>query len=282
MQISLRDLRALKLSPNATAIAVIMVDSATAQGRAYARTVDIVDELGISRPTAQRAIAELITAGFMSRVVRGVYQICVSEEVSPVSEERSPVSVSRYVRTTNSHKQETKEIPNGISGADAPKAPNENPKGITVVTYDDGDDLGGVGMVEPKPEPEPRKRRRSVPSLHRNVPREQWTMDFVYKEFNHRLFLWSRKTGKDLPGDQEKPLKAALRTWALDYGLTPQEAATLCDRFFDSTMETAKFGKGQPVYRQFLYYVKVNLTGLRGTVISDEFVESLYEQDVPW
>lgn len=274
MEISLVALRRLAPTPNALAIALLLVEHVDAKGCITARTVDIAEEVGISRPTAQRAIAELITAGFMTRLVRGRYQLSMSELCQSVSEERSLVSEPEYVRTT-SNSQEVKEVPNGTSGAEAPK-------GITLRTYDDGDDIGGVGRIESKSPPVPRKRATPVPSNHRSVPRSEWTMDFVYKEFTHRLWLWQRTTGKTLPGDQDKPLKSVLRKWALDYGLTPQEAAELCDRFFDDPKQTVLFGKGWIVYRQFLYYVKVNLMDVRGTVITEDFRDSLYQQEVPW
>lgn len=280
MQISLGALRRLRLSPNALAAALCLMDCAEDDGRVMMRTADLAAEFGVTPRTMQTAIRELIDAAFMTRIVRGVYQIrvsAVSEERKTSSEERKSVSEPGYVRTTSS--SDITEVPDGTSAA--PSA-EKSTKGITLVRYeDDGQGLAGVGQSETV-KAEPRRQRRGVPDLHRSVPREDWTMAFVAKEVNHRLWQWQRRSGKTLAGSQTKNLTQALNTWALDYGVTPQEAATLCDRFFDDTAQTSRLGKNATVTAQFLQYVKVNLQNVRDIVVTDEYRESVMSQELPW
>lgn len=292
MEISLGALRRLGLAPNSLAVGLFLMDHADDHGRITARSADLAEEMDMGLRTVQIAVRELIDSGFMSRVRRGSYQIDLSalaprqetaqqtaHEVHAGAQEVQLAASKRYVRTTTST-SDNDETANAVS-SERGRAPG-TPKGITMIAYDDGEGLGGLGRVDGHSSAKDARRNAKVPDLHREVPRDQWTMSFVVKEFKHRLWQWQRSSGKSLVGDHTKSLAPALNRLAKTSTLTVQEAAALCDMFFDDQRETARLGKGVLAYVQFLQYVKVNVDQIRGTVVTDEYRESVMSQELPW
>ena len=145
----------------------------------------------------------------------------------------------------------------------------------------EGDDLGGPGLIEDRPPAKSRhraKRRYKVPATHRDTPREDWTMDFVAKEFRLRLQKakpltldnW-RTAGVIGIGTGGNRMLLALKKWEFEYGITPQEAALLVDRFFDDPRQVSRIDNDIPAYRIFMEYLKRNIDGLRKRNVDPEF-----------
>lgn len=271
------------------AVAVILLDLAEDDGRVTARTDDLANELGVSRTTAQRAVRDLITAGFMTRLVRGSYRI--EALAGTVSSDRSLVNTTEersYLdRTTSSTSSKTSKPDGSATHSQAPSAPNAriNPicrKGLDMARYtDDGEDLAGFGLTEYRPpKPANRPKAKAVPNLHRAVPRDEWTMEFVVKEFRHRFYLWknSGQVRSQPIGERLKPLMIGLRKWQAEYGVSVQEAADLCDRFWDDPDQTSRIGNAVPATNLFLHFVKMNIDSVRANELPEDYFDLLDAQ----
>ena len=149
--------------------------------------------------------------------------------------------------------------------------------------YEDPDeiDTAGIGRIEAPPKPTKRKPTKTVPSLHRQVPREEWDMNFVAKEFKHRYQPIAMRRNL-IGGGGDKQLGMILRKWQADYGLTPQQAATLCDDFFADEREVARISNDPPAFRQWLNYVKKNFDRVSASQITTADIERVEAQEVPF
>lgn len=254
-------------------------------------TKDIAAILDMTERQARRVIQSLIEAGLMTRVQRGVYRIHMPEERTSVSyegtsgdHERTPVSVLLPVSSHMTIDLVTK-TPNGVLvGRSAPPKGYTTTKGNTVADgydADDVSDLGGVGHIRSADRPSKRRSRPATPQFHRSVPRSEWDMNFVAKEFRHRLhpFVVQRNL---IGAGGGKSLPAALRRWEAEYGLTPQEAATLCDDFFDDERQAARISNSVEAYRQWLQYIKENFDRVHIGDVEDADVARVASQEVPF
>ena len=157
----------------------------------------------------------------------------------------------------------------------------------------EGDDLGGVGLTAPRKSLAERvktslKRKPRVPVAHREIPREQWTMEFVAKEFRIRckeldpvtVETWRTRVVISPTGGNEMTM--ALKAWQAQYGITPQEAATLLDDFFADPQQTDKIDSQTPAYKHFLQYLKTHIDRLRMDTVTDADMDRITSQVFPW
>jgi len=279
------ELLALRLTPEQFMAAAFIL-SREVNGQSYTRTLDLAVILQCSPATARRIVASLVDMGVLLRIIRGTYAIQnpnrVSEQRAPVSEQRAPVSEKFTVSTSSTSKTYLALVsPNGL-----PKGAPPLFKGIQIIKkehplagwIDDDADLHISGGWD-APKAKPTKRSRSVPVAHRLIPRELWDMAFVAKEF--RLRISQAVSARDLAllGSDGNKLLMTLKVWEVDYNLTPREAATLCDQFFDSKPFLSN--KVAP-FRMYLEFMKRNIDQIRGKVLSEDFKTKVAEQVLPW
>lgn len=284
---TIRDLLAMGLTPQQFMAACFILDRAEGS-LAVARTADVAEAVGLAPRQARRLVAGLIERGVLARIERGVYR--VGHEVlaeaqgleDPVEAhedpERSSMTAFTPVSSHMTNDMATK-TPNGVLvGRSAPLKGYKILKGFGMRREDHGDDLGGVGRTG---QPPPSKPPSTPPQFHRVVPREDWNMNFVAKEFRHRLHPHRVRLNL-VNGGGDNRLPMALRKWQADHGLTPVQAATLVDDFFDDAVETARLGNGVDAWRHFLDYAKRNLDRVQARSVSADEVERIQSQVLPW
>lgn len=278
--LSVEPLLHMGLSPQQFMAACVLLESLDGD-TAQASIEDVASALGSSYSTAARVVNSLVEIGVFLRPMRGVILL---PQLSPVRVQTSndvdttlTGENSKYVqqtRVTSSHMTLALEEPNGSSNLGA--APPTT-KGIHImpISIDDGDDLGGVGMTEPRKIAPKKRPRKEIVKFHRLTPREQWDMTLVAKEFRHRLTL-ARPDILGGAGDG-KSLTAALNKWQQDHGLTPMIAADAVDSFFDSDVVSTLKESPSP-YQVFLRFLQKNYRSIARSDIDDDWLSSLDDQ----
>jgi hypothetical protein len=114
---------------------------------------------------------------------------------------------------------------------------------------DDGDNLAGFGLVEPKDAPQP-KIRKSDPKTRGKRPEHEWTAMDVAAEFSYQV---GRKYPL-LPGTVSvKQLSGALRKFRTQYGTTPLIELELLRLFMQDERNFKDIGDEAPhLYRKYL------------------------------
>lgn len=284
------DLLNLRLTPEQF-MAMSYVVARKWDGKHHVRTEDLAMVLGCGVRKAALVISSLIEAGLIIRIRRGVYEIKATkraEEVHTDAEEVHGGALPWYVDKQTSTDYMAREVTDVTSlGGVAPV------KGIELITekravrnsYDDGDDLAGFGLTEPRqPKAKPKPKRAEL-QFHRSVPRSEWTMQHVAKEFRMRvsqLGLEAATGGIIGLGTNGNRLAMALSQWQSDYQIKPQDAATILDQFFADSSQTSRISNDFPAYTIYLDYLKRNIDRTRGTEISDDYREKVKAQVLPW
>lgn len=279
MRTTVVDLLSLGLDPQAFMTACYVLTQADGD-LARVPTKNIAAVLNCDERTAQRVITRLIDAGVLTRIERGIYRVGLEDETTPVSDEATPVSVERYVYSHMASKAMTVLTPNGVNTGGYAPAKGENRRSMPI-EYDTGDHLGGIGMTEPRVQPTRQKKDAKPPGMHREVPREQWNMRFVAKEFRHRLYLDCRDKNLYHGGGNDELVKV-LKIWEGQHGLTPVMAAALVDDFFADSREVARISNEVPAWRQFLEYLKRNVDRHQNTEDMNDYIASLEHKEVPF
>ena len=114
---------------------------------------------------------------------------------------------------------------------------------------DDGDNLAGFGLVEPKDAPQP-KVRKSDPKTRGKRPEHEWTAMDVAAEFSYQV---GRKYPL-LPGTVSvKQLSGALRSFRVKYGTTPLVELELLRLFMADERNFKDLGDEAPLlYKKYL------------------------------
>jgi len=114
---------------------------------------------------------------------------------------------------------------------------------------DDGDNLAGFGLVEPKDAPQP-KVRKSDPKTRGKRPEHEWTAMDVAAEFSYQV---GRKYPL-LPGTVSvKQLSGALRSFRVKYGTTPLVELELLRLFMADERNFKDIGDEAPLlYKKYL------------------------------
>lgn len=114
---------------------------------------------------------------------------------------------------------------------------------------DDGDNLAGFGLVEPKDAPQP-KIRKSDPKTRGKRPEHEWTAMDVAAEFSYQV---GRKYPL-LPGTVSvKSLSGAMRKFRSQYGTTPLIELELLRLFMQDERNFKDIGDEAPhLYKKYL------------------------------
>lgn len=147
-------------------------------------------------------------------------------------------------------------VPNSHSSKASYKLKESETKGFTkeikvpMRNYtDDGDDLAGFGLIEPKDAPQP-KVRKSDPKTRGKRPEHEWTAMDVAAEFSYQV---GRKYPL-LPGTVSvKSLSGALRKFRTQYGTTPLIELELLRLFMQDERNFKDIGDEAPhLYKKYL------------------------------
>ena len=114
---------------------------------------------------------------------------------------------------------------------------------------DDGEDLAGFGLIEPKDAPQP-KVRKSDPKTRGKRPEHEWTAMDVAAEFSYQV---GRKYPL-LPGTVSvKSLSGAIRKFRTQYGTTPLIELELLRLFMQDERNFKDIGDEAPhLYKKYL------------------------------
>jgi hypothetical protein len=248
-------------------------------GQSYTRTSDLAEILKCTERSARRVVASLVEKGCIKRLVRSLYVCVPFGDIDDLKRDTSVLSAhsiaSKLVETPPNTSDEV------LVGAEPRPVQIE---GISVKYYDDDSGLVAIGRVEPA---ETEKPSKSNIKYHRTVPRDQWTMHHVGKEFRLRLAQITRMDQDTWrspvigAASESTRLVQALYKWQHDYGITPQEAATLLDEFFESD-DVRRISNEFPPYRLYMQYIKVNIDKLRAKTVSSSHLEEVGGQVLPW
>lgn len=250
------DLFAYDLTPSEFMAACFMLACAR-EGVVRVRTAEIEAVLKCSRATAKRVVASLVDKGLFARPANEVFIVNAGKSGSPMSPAGSPVSLAgspmspeRYVYVADYGYRSSGPATDLLRKSVGVQAPV---KGDVELRYDyesEGENLFGIGAID-RPAPKPKRNRRTEIKYHRTVPREDWDMTHVAKEFRHRLAT----ARPDLAMDSDTPrLLEVLRVWQGAYEVTPQEMAEAVDRFWE---DPSKVRPEPAPWRQFLQFAKV-------------------------
>lgn len=279
---TVNDLLTLRLTPNEFMAATYILTQ-TQEGTARISPENVAKVLGCSYPTAVRVVSSLVEKGVFSRPKRGIL------EVHTVKDERSPVIVADEVTITSDRSRVSHVVdmvdmrhvslvePDGStnSGGTPQSAVQKTMGKIMPISYDDGDDLGGFGLTEPRTQQKTRTQRKRELKFHRLVPREDWQMAHVVREFRMRLV---HARPDILGGTDGHRMQAALSTWKSDHGLTPQDAATAVDMFFDTPALVADLKENPAAYKYFLRFLQTQYRAIQASEVTDDWLDSLDKQ----
>lgn len=263
------DLFAYDLNPSEFMAACYMLASAR-DGVVRMHADEVAQVLKCSRASAYRVLSGLVDKGLFARPTSGVFLVNsvspVRQEVPPVSQSVSPVRQNRYVYVADYGYRSSGLATDLLRKSVGVQAPV---KGDIELRYDyesEGDDLFGIGAID-RPTPKPKRNRRAEIKYHRTVPREDWDMTHVAKEFRHRLATMR----PDLSMDSDTPrLLEVLRVWQGQNGVTPQEMAATVDNFWNDA-DRARTMRAEPApWRQFLQFAKVKTNRSSGEWTEEE------------
>ncbi len=257
------------------------ISSRDFKGQAYSRTSDLAVVLKCTDRTARRVVASLIEKGCIRRLARSLYEVVRFEESSVPFEDTS-------VRNGPYKSYKLEDMPSNTSDEVLQGAEDrpESIGGIDLKYYDDDSHLGAVGITLPRTQPAKKAASNTI-KYHRAVPRSEWSMQHVGKEFRLRLSQLDRGMSESWKSpvigaaNESTRLVQALYKWQTEYGITPEEAATLLDEFFESP-EAKKISNELPPYRLYLQYIKVNIDKLRARAVSSVVLEETGGQVIPW
>ena len=143
------------------------------------------------------------------------------------------------------------------------------------IDYDDGEGLFGVGMTEPKKERARAKRKKDL-NFHRLVPRDQWDVTFVVKEFRHMMYL--KRPDILGIGVDSKSMATALNIWRRDHDLQIADIITAMDLFFEGDTPSMLRETPKP-YTVFLRFLQDQYRSiLAAASLDDKWLNSLEDQ----
>ena len=211
--------------------------------------------------TVRRGLKALEEAGFISRKVvkkggglQGPSLIKIgNSNVHPAGDANVHPTGGKVTNSRNSHIANKPLVPNSQSSYKLKDFESEiQLKEIQVPMRkydDDGDNLAGFGLVEPKDAPQP-KIRRSDPKTRGRRPEHEWTPMDVAAEFSYQV---GRKYPL-LPGTVNvKTLSGALAKFRKQYETTPLLELELLRIFMADESNFRNIGDEAPfLYKMFL------------------------------
>lgn len=234
---------------------------AGSEGVVKARIADLCSQtLKTNEKTVRRALKALEGAGLISRVktkrangLRGMDTYRIGTQMSARKED-SNVHASHDYRSPSKTTSKPL-VPNSQSSyqlKDLGNKEKENLKEIKVPMRkwdDDGDDLAGFGLVEPRDVPEQRVRK-SDPRTRGKRPEHEWTPMDVAAEFSFRV---GRKYPL-LPGTVNvRSLSGALSKFRKQYGTTALIELELLKMFMEDERNFKDLGDEAPhLYKKYL------------------------------
>lgn len=251
------------------------------RGQSYTRTSDLADILKCQERKARRIVASLIQKGCIRRAMRSLYEVVPFED--SVDLKTVSTDLSAHSKASKLEDMPSKTSNEVLQGAEYRP---ESTGGIVVKYYDDDSQLGGIGQLEPKQVKKPAKTAKST-KYHRTIPRSEWTMQHVGKEFRLRLAQINRGSADSWRSpvigvaNESTRLVQALYKWQSEYGITPEEAAILLDEFFESD-DVSRISNELPPYRLYMQYIKVNIDKLRARTVTSDVLEEIGGQVLPW
>lgn len=274
---TVNDLLAMDLPPMEFKAACFMLTHDD-HGVVRMETQMVADVLKVAPSTARKVIANLVEIGLFTRPSRGVFLTTERSVESVSTDERSVASDLRYVQVADiaTMSYGSKEEPDGSSFSGG-SAPVKGMKGVQImpIDYDEGDDLGGIGFIGERPaKTKPSRRKRDL-KYHRLTPRDKWDMAYVVKEFRHRMTL----ERPDIlgVGVDSRSFLVVLNTWGRDHDLSPQDAATAVDLFFDSDIVQTLKETPAP-YKVFLQFLQDQYRTILSSTLDDDWIASLDKQ----
>lgn len=279
---TVNDLLKMGLAP-AEFTAACFLCTRSQDGIIHVKTQEVADLLQVSYSKAAKVLAELVEKGIFLRPGRGVFAVhTVNTELSVVRDSGNKLSVQRVLRSVYvddmvdmSTRLEEETDVSSSRGASAP----EDRVRVKVMrfSYDDGDDLAGVGKSEDRPTAaRTRADRKRDLKFHRLTPRDQWDATFVVKEFRHRM-AYARP---DILGGgvEGRNMITVLRMWERDHGLSVLDMATAVDMFFDNTDLVAGLKETPQPYRVYLRFLQEQYRTITAANIDDDWLASLDAQ----
>ena len=240
-----------------------------------------------SDSTVRRAIKSLETSGYLvvHRTKRANGYLGVNEYL-PVTGDRHPVTGDRTSHdkvtiSTRSNTVDMSLVPNNktynqIKDIGNPKVSEEGPIVLVRKYEDDGDDLAGFGLVEPKASPAQRFSKND-PKTRGKRPEHEWTPMDVASEFS---FLIGRKYPL-LPGTVKvRDLAGALSKYRRDFHTTAVIELELMRLFMADPDNFRGVGDdGGFLYKKYLASFNRNMNKARqnlglSSVTSKEFDET--------
>jgi hypothetical protein len=231
---------------------------------------------GASEKTVRRALIALEKHGYIEKTAtkqangyRGQNTYRVSPKC-PISLDKNdhtncPISMDKNDRTSpgyvtigssdiNSHKSlvpngQNNQISNKLKTFEASETPLKKMKVPMRENYDDGDDLAGFGLVEPRDVPQKKISRRD-PKTRGRRPQHEWTAMDVAAEFSYLV----AKKYPILPGTVNvKALSGALAKFRNQYGTTALIELELLRLFMADESNFKHIGDEAPhLYKSFL------------------------------
>ena len=211
--------------------------------------------------TVRRGLKALEEAGFISRVtmkkgggLQGPSLIKIgNRSVHPAGDSNVHPTPGKVTNSRNSHIANKPLVPNSQSSyklKDFESKIQLKEIQVPMRKYeDDGDNLAGFGLVEPKDAPQP-KIRRSDPKTRGRRPEHEWTPMDVAAEFSYQV---GRKYPL-LPGTVNvKTLSGALAKFRKQYETTPLLELELLRIFMADESNFRNIGDEAPfLYKMFL------------------------------
>ena len=248
------------------------------EGVVKARIADLCSRTNkTSEKTVRRALKALEGADLICRVptkrangLRGVdtYKLTFKGTQMSTREGDSNVHASHDYRSRNKPTSKPL-VPNSKSSyqlKDLGNKENKNLKEIKVPMRkweDDGDDLAGFGLVEPKDAPQS-KIRKSDPKTRAKRPEHEWTPMDVAAEFSFRV---GRKYPL-LPGTVNvRSLSGALSKFRKQYGTTALIELELLKMFMEDERNFKDIGDEAPhLYKKYLASFGTKMNQARETL----------------
>lgn len=228
--------------------------------------IDVGEELGMSERSGRRILNSLVRKGVLVRSRRGRYQ---AVERTEVTTKRPEMAGTTYAVSSNAVSEYVLLVdPNGSTTKGAA------PPGIGMAVPGKISDGGGNGWDEFDPDDRPKRKKARNLQNHRLVPREEWTMAHVVREFALRAH---HAYPERISPSDNRTLLPALNEKTKDRDVTPQQVADAVDAFFDS--DEYKIPPKVSPNAAFLRFLNVYLAG-RTTEVTGDLVQELQRRNM--
>jgi hypothetical protein len=237
---------------------------AGSEGRLKASAAQLGIETGnVHEKTVRRGLIALEEAGFIKRTrtkrANGYRGIDLLDITSPSGTQTPPNQGDANVHTSHDYRSRSKKtikplVPNSQDSNQLKDIRNTEGVSLKEIrvpmrNYDDGNDLAGFGLVEPKDAPQQRLSKRD-PKTRGKRPEHEWTPMDVAAEFSFRV---GRKYPL-LPGTVNvRALSGALSKFRKQYGTTALIELELLRMFMADEYNFKSIGDEAPnLYKLYL------------------------------